>query len=142
MDGGMHSMLALTKAQESVRDFLQKGGSILGVVLTLLCLAAIVVVAYGLSEMLNRFRASRERPENRTKLFYDLLHGLKLANYQRKFLQNLASRQALANPSTLLVSRQIYDKCVESLARSRTAMSADERRIASEVRKVLFPATP
>jgi|GEM_PF-2030309 len=142
MNGDVHSILALTGAQESVRDFLQKGGSTAGVVITLLGLLAIVVFAYALSELLNRFRASRGRPENPAKLFHDLLHELKLANYQRKFLQSVAGRLALANPATLLVSRQIYDKCIESLARSRMAISADERRVAAEIRNVLFPTTP
>jgi hypothetical protein len=137
----MRPMLALTEAQEAVRDFLQKGGSTLGVVLTLLCLLAIVVVTYALSEMLSRYRASREHFENPKKLFHDLLHSLNLANYQRKFLHNLASRQALAQPATLLVSRQVYDKCVESLSRSRNALTADERRVAAEIRNLLFPPT-
>ena len=132
-------VLALSATQRAVRDVFTRGGSTIGVLLTLLGLVGMVVLAYVLSELLHRARVRLQRPNCAKKLFRDLLEELELTDRQRKFLVTVAKQRSMAHPTAMLLSREIFDQAVGAAGRTSAGRTGAWARTASEVREALFP---
>ena len=137
--GVIEPVLALSATQRAVRDVFTRGGSTIGVLLTLLGLVGVVVLAYVLSESLHRVRVRLQRPNCPKKLFRDLLGELELSDRQRKFLLIVAKQRSMTHPTAMLLSREIFDQAVRAAGRTSAGRTGAWARTASEIRELLFP---
>ena len=134
-----NAVLALTPAQRSVRDHLQSGGAVGSFILAIVMLIGVVWLTGRLSEFLRRAKQRSIQPDDPKRLFRDVLAKLKLTHGQQRFLRVLAKRHALVNPTVLLLSESVYDRCVEKSSSSNRYRGAGDTPIAAQVRDVLFP---
>ena len=126
----------LNEFQRSVRDRFQEGGSVLGIVLVIILIAAVLLGAAMWARRIERNR----RPGadlGPNELFEATLRGLELDAPSRSALHALAQTAGMEHPTTMLLCPIEFDRCaghsgdVDPLRRSQLAM----------LREKLFPAT-
>lgn len=131
----------LSPAQRAVRDHFQQGGSFSGtvIVVSVLLIALVLLYLAGRREQRNR-RQSAEAPQ---RLFLSVVLQLPLERRQRQALLSLARDLRLANPTTILLSREMFDQAVVDwlqfhAAARRTSERAHLRELLAQCRAVLF----
>lgn len=131
----------LTETQQAVRDYFQRGGSIL-------MAAAVIVVCLGIVGLvywLTRRQAARLNTNDDPQgLFRFGLDRLPLTDDQRVFLSAVSRSEGLEHPTTLLLSRTLFDRHVDAWLDIRNQPRIDERlrtriQTARQLRALLFP---
>ena len=122
---------------EAVQRYLNREGTGLGLLLTLLGFVAFGVLLLFLHRLHSRARSvDVDRPR---RLFRRLLPRLDLSVPQRGVLLRIAADLKLDNPTVLLLGRRVFEaRAQEWLAIASSAGPQDERRIA-DMAAVLFP---
>ncbi len=103
---------ALPELRRAIRDEFQTGGSILGVLLALLGLAAVVLLAYLLAELQRKRAVGPAKNDDPERLYRDLLGKLGLATDERQVLDTLAREMRLKHPAVILLSEALFDRHV------------------------------
>ena len=130
-------VIALTRSQQAVRDYLQKGGSVLAVLLTISGLLAVVVLIGLVSHVVQVWKQKARRDDPR-QLYGELLKSVNLLPSQRHMLDRVAQDLHIQNPSTMLLSAELFDQRLARWRRMRHGRGFNAELVA-RTRDTLFP---
>lgn len=133
----------LTQAQRAIRDHFQQGGSILSVFMVLIVIAAIVALAYWLSQHTAHFDGTAKRNDP-VKLFFDLMRRMNFSQEQQKTLEKIVREQEVKNPAVILLCPNLFDRYVGRWEEQQPQSNASRknhvrRQLLKETRQRLFP---
>lgn len=134
----------LSETMQAVKDHFDHGGSLsVGAAVIGVCLAALVLT-YWLTRRLEIRRGENATPKH---LFHQALDGLPLSPPQRSMLATVAMAQGLEHPTTLLLSRPVFDRSVDAWLGLKRRPKIDDKtkaqiHLARGLRAMLFPSTP
>ena len=122
---------------EAVQRYLNREGSIRGLLLTLLGFVAFAVLVLILHRLHGRTRAGDvDRPR---RLFRKLIPRLKVSVPQRGLLLRMASDLELQNPTVLLLSRQVFEARAEEWQGIASARGPRLERRLADLADALYP---
>ena len=130
-------VIALTSSQQAVRDYLQKGGSVLAVLLAITGLLAVVVLI-GLVSHVAQVWKQKARRDDPQRLHQDLLQSMNLRPSQRHLLDQVAQDLHIQNPSAMLLSAELFDQRLARWRKMRHGRGFNAELVA-RTRDALFP---
>ena len=137
MVAGPSGTSGLTEIQQAVRDQFQRGGSLSTVLVVVLCVSAAVLLVWVLTRLF-RAREGGNLPDNPKQLFHDLLEKLDVSAPQRQVLDRMAKDLRLKQPSTILLSESLFERCAAQWRTGRAGARGDQELVC-QIRAVLFP---
>ena len=124
--------------QRAVRNQFREGESIGSLLFGVGCLVAIVVLVLVIARLQARWNQRDETAQEDShpqRLFMHLICALGFTAAQRQLLEAVAKASSLAQPTALLLSNVLFDRCVAEWEQQAGQVRADSRRI--EERRVL-----
>ena len=127
----------LTEIQQAVRDQFQRGGSLTTVLVVVLCVSVGVLLIWALTRLF-RTREGGNLPDNPKQLFHGLLEKLDVSAPQRQVLDRMVKDLRLKQPSTILLSESLFERCAAQWRTGRAGARGDQELVC-QIRAVLFP---
>jgi hypothetical protein len=136
-----HGVLAQVKFEE-LRQALSRefadNGSAVEILMVIAALVLLVAIAWSLQRWQQRPQAPSE-PFDATALFAELLVKLDMPDDQRDLLTTMAKELRLANPTTMLLSRRMFEENLLTWAAQRKRSRPIGDVLPGRIRQRLFP---
>lgn len=130
----MLGQVSFEELRQSLTQQFNEPGSVTGLVLAALTLAAVVILAW----LLQRWQERRRVPADMWDapgLYRELLDRLDLPEDQRGVLTAVARDLRLANPAVILISRRLFDESMEAWGTRHRGSDV----LVGRIRQRLFP---